>query len=131
MDRMRNVFSRLKDADPEEKKLTYMAKAIFYARKTFKRLLFTLLLIVMIPALLVFEMLGDNIVEIIGNVLEKILPDEVDSILSNVDSFFQASSIVVVLFMLPTFLLIYAYLPVKHRKLRSQLPATLIRSHPL
>lgn len=101
-------------------------KGAGFVRNTLKQLLFTLLLAILIPALLVFEMLGDSIAGIIRGILEKLQPDVLKSTLSNIDTFFHASSLVVMLFALLVILLIFAHLPMIRRTLKSQLPGGLV-----
>lgn len=97
-----------------------------FIKRILKRLIFTLTLIILIPALLVFEMLGDSIAEIICNIVKKINPDVLDSTLENIDSFFHASSLVVIVFALLVILQIYAHLPLVQRTLRSQIPGAIL-----
>lgn len=101
-------------------------KGVSIAKNTLKQLLFTLLMAILIPALLVFEMLGDSIAGIICRALEKLQPDVLKSTLSNIDTFFHASSLVVMLFALLVILLIFAHLPMIRRTLKSQLPGGLV-----
>ena len=90
-----------------------------------KQLLFTLMLVILVPALLVFEMLGDSIVGVIHSVLEKLMPEGLNNIMNTITSIFQISSLVVIVFALLVIVLIYAVLPMKHRTLKSQLPGAL------
>ena len=91
-----------------------------------KRLIFTLTLVILIPALLVFEMLGDSIAGFICSAIEKLNPEVLSSTLENVDSFFHITSVVVIFLALLVILQIYAILPEKRRTLRSQLPGALL-----
>lgn len=97
-----------------------------FIRGILKRLFFTLILIILIPALLVFEMLGDSIASTICSVVEKLGSEKLSTALSNIDSFFHTSSLVVIVFALLVILQIYAVLPKVHRTLKSQLPGTLL-----
>ena len=90
-----------------------------------KRIISTLILVILIPALLVFEMLGDSLAEAICNAVEKVAPDGLDDILSDVDSFFHVSSLVVIGLAILVLLMMYAWLPLKKRTLKSQLPGAL------
>ena len=101
-------------------------KAITYAKSTTKQLLFTLTVVILIPALLVFEMLGDSIVGIIDNILGKLNPTVSDVDLPNIGFFFNISALVVVLFALLVIVQIYATLPDIKRTMKSQLPGALI-----
>ena len=108
----------------EDSGLKEKAKGI--AKAIAKRLLFTLMLVIFIPALLVFEMLGDSVSGIIRSVLEKLQPDGLNETLSHVDSFFHITSLVVILLAILVILVIYALLPAKHRTLKSQLPGSIL-----
>ena len=85
------------------------------AKGILKRLLFTLILAILIPALLVFEMLGDSIARIICNTLEKMKPDDLNADFSYIDSLFHAGSFVVIILAVLVVVAIYALLPAKHR----------------
>ena len=91
-----------------------------------KRLLFTMLMIILIPALLMFEMLGDNIAGIICGALKKLQPEGLNSILEDVDSFFHTSSLLVILLALLVILVSYVLLPKKRRTYKSQLAGTIL-----
>ena len=91
-----------------------------------KRLLFTLILAILIPALLVFEMLGDSIARIICNTLEKMKPDDLNAYFSYIDSLFHAGSFVVIILAVLVVVAIYALLPAKHRSLKSSLPGAVL-----
>lgn len=90
-----------------------------------KRLAFTLMLVILIPALLVFQMLGESIVKVIRSIAEKLDLDLMSSLLSNIDSFFFIGSIVVVLMAFVVIMLMYAFLPAKRGTLKSQIPGAL------
>ena len=81
------------------------AKGKGYIKGIVKRLLFTLLLVIMIPAMLVFEMLRDS--------------------LTHIHSLFDARSLAVMLYTFLVILLIYAVLPPKRRTIKSQLPGAI------
>ena len=95
-------------------------------RSILKRLFFTLIVIILIPALLIFEMLGDSVSTAICSAVEKVNPEELNSILTSIDSFFHISSLVVMMFVFLVILQIYAKLPEKQRKLKSQIPGALV-----
>lgn len=95
-------------------------------RSILKRLFFTLIVIILIPALLIFEMLGDSVSTAICSAVEKVNPEELNSILTSIDSFFHISSLVVMMFAFLVILQIYAKLPEKQRKLKSQIPGALV-----
>ena len=90
--------------------------------KIIKRVLFTLLLIVLFPALLIFEVLGDSIVGVINNIMEKI---GAASIASSLESILNFSNIIVILAVFVSVLFIYAYLPANKHSLKSRLPGTI------
>ena len=87
-----------------------------------KRLLFTLLLILLIPALLIFEVLGESIVGVITGIMEKL---GLDSIELRLSSILNVSTIIIVIAAFLVILCIYAYLPEKRHTLKSQIPGTL------
>ena len=114
----------IKTEEKEDSGLKEKAKGI--AKAIAKRLLFTLMLVIFIPALLVFEMLGDSINGIICNALEKLHPEGANETMSTIDSFFHITSLVVILLAILVILTIYALLPAKHRTLKSQLPGAIL-----
>ena len=95
-------------------------------RSFLKRLFFTLIMIILIPALLVFEMLGDSVSSDICSAIEKVNPETLNNILTSIDSFFHISSLVVMVFAFLVILQIYAKLPEKQRKLKSQIPGAVV-----
>ena len=109
----------------EDKKRGLLEKGIAIAKPILKRLLFTLMLIILIPALLIFEMLGDSLAGAICSAVKKANPDVLNSTLTNIDSFFHISSLVVILLALLVIMIIFAKLPAKGRTLKSQFPGAL------
>ena len=107
-----------------QEKETPAAKGKDYLRGVLKRLLFTLMLIILIPAMLVVEMLRNSIADIICSA-QDIDPEELNSTREHIDSIFHFSTLAVIAFALLVILLFYAYLPTKRRKLKSQLPGAL------
>ena len=95
------------------------------AKSILKRLIFTLMLVILIPALLIFEMLGDSISSLICSAVEKVGSEGLTTTFAHIDSFFHTSSLVVIVFAILVILQIYALLPEKHRTLKSQLPGAL------
>ncbi|MBQ2160870.1 MAG: YihY family inner membrane protein [Firmicutes bacterium] len=87
-----------------------------------KRLVCTLLLVVLFPALLVFEVLGESIKGVINNIMEKIGLESIDSLLSSI---LDLSLIIILLAALIVILFIYAYLPAQKHSLKSMLPGTI------
>ena len=116
----------LPDEIAEEPARGLIAKGIDLAKGILKRLLFTLMVIILIPALLLIEMLGDSIAGIICSAIKKTNPDVLNSTLSMIDSLFHASTLVVILFALLVISLIFAALPAKRRTLKSQLPGAVL-----
>ena len=114
------------DEPKEEVKRSLIAKGVDLAKGTLKRLVFTLTVIILIPALLLIEMLGDSVAGVICAAIKKINPDVLNSTLSMVDSFFHVTSLVVIFFALLVILQIYAVLPAKRRTLKSQLPGAIL-----
>ena len=110
----------------EEEKERLKKKGKSAIRSILKRLLFTFMLVVLIPALLIFEMLGDSIFGAICSAFEKLGSDKLTATLSLIDSFFHTSSLVVILFAVLVILQFYAKLPEKQRTLKSQIPGSLI-----
>lgn len=109
-----------------EEKLGLLAKVIIPARGILKQLLFTLMLVLLIPALLIFEMMGDSIAGAISSAVKKVSPDVMNSTLANIESFFHISSLVVVVLALLVIMAIFAILPERRRTLTSQLPGTIL-----
>ena len=103
-----------------------LAKGKNTVKGILKRLLFTLMLVILIPGLLVFEMLGDSISDVISSIAEKVFPDSLDTALKNIDSIFNIGFVVVILLAFLVVLLIYAVLPGVRRTLKSQIPGALI-----
>ncbi|MCR4709085.1 MAG: YihY/virulence factor BrkB family protein [Clostridiales bacterium] len=87
-----------------------------------KRLVCTLLLVVLFPALLVFEVLGESIKGVINNIMERIGLESIDSQLSSI---LDLSFIIIILAALVVILFIYAYLPAQRHSLKSMLPGTI------
>ena len=114
------------DETKKKKRGELIEKGKSLAKAILKRLLFTLTLIILIPALLVFEMLGDSIAGVIHSALEKVNPEGLSGILSHVDILFNVTSLAVILFALLVILQIFAFLPDKRRTMKSQLPGALL-----
>ena len=114
------------DGAADEKDAGIKEKGKSIAKSILRRLFFTLVLVILIPALLIFEMLGDSLANTICAAVEKLGPDKLSSILSNIDSFFHVSSLVVMLLALLVIVQIYAILPEKRRTLKSQIPGGLL-----
>ena len=97
------------DADAEdkaakkEKAAGLIAKGMVFAKATLKRLLFTLMIIILIPALLVFEMLGDSIAGLICSSIEKLNIEGLNNLMPYVDSIFNVTALVVIAFALLDF----------------------------
>ncbi len=92
------------------------------ARRILKQLLFTVLLIILIPAMLMIDMLGDSIESAIRKVLQYTQTESLYALLTEVDSFFYFGSPLVLLFSFLVILAIYTLLPSKRKTFRSRLP---------
>ena len=114
-----------KDAK-KEKAAGLIGKGMVLAKAILKRLLFTLMIIILIPALLVFEMLGDSIAGLICSSIEKLNIEGLNSLMPYVDSIFNVTALVVIAFALLVILEIFAHLPDKRRTLKSQLPGAIL-----
>ena len=114
------------ETEPEsEEEAGLLAKGKSLAKDILKRLIFTLTLIILIPALLVFEMLGSSIVAAIQSILDKLDPEKFLGVSTNIDTFFDISSLIVIAFLLFVILQMYATLPDIRRTIKSQLPGAL------
>ncbi len=113
-------------AAKKEKAAGLIAKGMVIAKATLKRLLFTLMIIILIPALLVFEMLGDSIAGLICSSIEKLDIKGLNDLMPYVDSIFNVTALVVIAFALLVILEIFAHLPDKRRTLKSQLPGAIL-----
>ena len=89
-----------------------------------KRLVFTLMLIILIPALLIFSMLGDSVQNIIGGIFERMGAEGLLHLKETLDSVFQAGTLIVAVAGFFAALLLYAKLPVKTHTLKSRIPGT-------
>ena len=89
-----------------------------------KRLVFTLMLIILIPALLVFSMLGDSVQNIIGSIFERIGAEGLLHLKESIESVFQAGTLIVTIAGFFAALLLYAKLPAKVHTLKSRIPGT-------
>ena len=98
-----------------------------FIKNILKRLLFTLMLIILIPVMLFFEMLRDSLADIICAARD-IDPKELESTREHINSIFHLSTLGVVLLSFLVILIFYAALPAKRRTLKSQLPGALFTS---
>jgi membrane protein len=89
-----------------------------------KRLVFTLMLIILIPALLIFSMLGDSVQNIIGGIFERMGAEGLLHLKEILDSVFQAGTLIVAVAGFFAALLLYAKLPAKTHTLKSRIPGT-------
>ena len=90
-----------------------------------KRLLFTVLVVVLIPAFLLFNMLGGAMQRMLDSIIEKLGAEILLQWRDALSSAVQVGTLLVPIAALFTVLLVYAYLPAKHRKLKHCLPGTL------
>ena len=89
-----------------------------------KRLVFTLMLIILIPALLIFSMLGDSVQNIIGGIFERMGAEGLLHLKETLDSVFQAGTLIVAVAGFFAALMLYAKLPAKSHTLKSRIPGT-------
>ncbi|MBR2098229.1 MAG: YihY/virulence factor BrkB family protein [Firmicutes bacterium] len=89
-----------------------------------KRLVFTLMLIILIPALLIFSMLGNSVQNIIGGIFERMGAEGLLHLKEILDSVFQAGTLIVAVAGFFAALLLYAKLPAKTHTLKSRIPGT-------
>lgn len=113
-------------AAKKEKAAGLIEKGKVLAKAILKRLFFTLMVIILIPALLVFEMLGDSIASLICSSIEKLNIEGLNDLMPYVDSIFNVTALVVILFALLVILTIFAFLPDKRRTLKSQIPGAIL-----
>ena len=90
-----------------------------------KRLVFTLMLIILIPAFFVFNMLGNSVQNIIDGIFHKIGAEKLLELKESIASVFQVGTLVVAIAGLFAVLLLYTYLPAKRHTLKSRIPGTL------
>ena len=88
-------------------------------RMLLQRVGFTLILVILIPALLGFNLLGNSILDVIHDIFEAIGLGELESTIRSV---FEASKLIVPIVSGLVALLIYAYLPSHRHTLKSRLP---------
>ena len=89
-----------------------------------KRLVFTLMLIILIPALLIFSMLGDSVQNIIDGIFERIGAEGLLHLKESIESVFQAGTLIVTVAGFFAALLLYAKLPAMRHTLKSRIPGT-------
>ena len=84
-------------------------------------LLFTLLFVVLLPSIVIFQILGDSIIELVDTVTSFF---GISGIAASVASIIQVSGVITIAVTVFSFLLVYAYLPGGRRSLKKQLPGT-------
>ncbi len=89
-----------------------------------KRLVFTLMLIILIPALLIFSMLGNSVQNIIGGIFERMGAEGLLHLKEILESVFQAGTLIVAVAGFFAALMLYAKLPAKSHTLKSRIPGT-------
>lgn len=87
-----------------------------------KRLFFTLVMIILIPALLVFNMLGSSVLGVVNSILERIGMEGIAELEEKLASVFHISNLVVAGVGLLAVLMLYAFLPITRHTLKSRLP---------
>ena len=91
-----------------------------------KRLVFTLMMVVLIPALLVFNMLGSSVLNVVNSILERIGIEGLAELEETLASVFHVSNLIVAGVGLLAVLMLYAYLPITRHTLKSRLPGAKI-----
>ena len=89
-----------------------------------KRLVFTLMMVILIPALLVFNMLGSSVLNVVNSILERIGIEGLAELEETLASVFHVSNLIVAGVGLLAVLMLYAYLPITRHTLKSRLPGT-------
>ena len=89
-----------------------------------KRLVFTLMLIILIPALLIFSMLGNSVQNVIGGIFERMGAEGLLHLKEILESVFQAGTLIVAVAGFFAALMLYAKLPAKSHTLKSRIPGT-------
>ena len=84
-------------------------------------LLFTLLYVVLIPAILVFQVLQDSIINIAGSITTRI---GLENMIDQIAAIMKVSNVVTILLAFLVLLLTYAYLPGEKRFIKQQIPGT-------
>ncbi|MBQ6622039.1 MAG: YihY/virulence factor BrkB family protein [Mogibacterium sp.] len=89
------------------------------------RLFYTVLLILLIPAILMFQVLRDSIIRLVFTVLERLGLESASEIEARLTSILQISSLLLIVAVILVILMLYTYLPRGRKKLKSQLPGTI------
>ena len=89
-----------------------------------KRVVFTLLVVILIPAFLVFNMLGSSVQSVMDNIFEKLGAERLLQLRDSIASVFQIGTLIVPVAALFVVLLIYMFLPAKEHTLKSRIPGT-------
>lgn len=100
LDQLDGQEEEIETEDEENIEIKKTGKKLFWG--LFKRIIFTLLMVILLPVLLVIEMFGDTTVTSI------------------------VSSLVIMVLVLFVIIQIYAFLPAIHKKLKSQVPGALL-----
>ena len=91
----------------------------------FKRVVFTLLVVVLIPAFLVFNMMGSSFLHILDNLFEKLGAEKLLQLRDFLASALHIGTLIVPVAALFVVLLMYKFLPAKRHTLKSRVPGTL------
>ena len=89
-----------------------------------KRIIFTLMLVILIPAFLVFNMLGSSVQHVMDNIVAKLGAEKLLQWRDSIASVFQIGTLLVPIAALFVVLLIYMFLPAKRHTLKSRIPGT-------
>ena len=90
-----------------------------------KRIIFTLMLVILIPAFLVFNMLGSSVQHVMDNIVAKLGAEKLLQWRDSIASVFQIGTLLVPIAALLVVLLIYMFLPAKRHTLKSRIPGTI------
>lgn len=85
-------------------------------------LLFTVLYVILIPAILVFQVLQDSIISIAGSITAKI---GLENMVDQIATIMKVSNVVTIVLAFLVLLLTYTYLPGQKRTLKQHIPGTL------
>lgn len=90
-----------------------------------KRFGFTIVMIILIPALFIFNMLGSSVQNVVHSVLEGIGVVGIEQLEETLESIFHISSLIVAVVAVLFVTMLYAYLPATRHTLKSRLPGAL------
>lgn len=95
-------------------------------KDTASRLFYTVLLILLFPSVLLIQVLGNSLLELILKFLKTIGLENAAELKVRLTSILQVSNIIVVAAVILVILMLYAYLPRGQRRIKSQIPGALM-----